>query len=451
MRDSSWQTIKERLKAEIPENQYRMWIEPMTPIHSSDQEIVLGCPNDFFLKWVREKYYAIICQVAQTLKPQAPAIGLQISALQPVSTSLAKAQQFPLPGFERKNGFRLNESFTFDQFVTGPSNQFAYLASMALASEKNLYNNALYLFSSAGLGKTHLSQAVGNYIQRHKPQAKVLYLSAEDFANEMVCSLKSNSMESFKDKYRRNCDYLLLEEVNFLSGKEITQSELSFTLDALLNDNKKIIFTSSLPPKDIPRLGSRLKSRLNSALIGPIEPPDFETRRCIVEKKSHLLGIDLPGEVKEYLASKPFKDMRQLEGCLIRMSALATLLNQVLDLTLAERVVKEQIQDQQEISIQGIKDLVGKYFRITVEEMTSPSRKRIYLIPRNLSIFLSKKFTGQTLEIIGKAFNRDVTSVIYAVNSLEKVMKKNPDVLKQVQFLSDQIERIQNGPSTSTH
>jgi len=453
MKDTFWQTLKERLKETIPENQYRMWIEPMAPIPSAAQEILLGCPNDFFLKWVREKFYPTICRMAQELEPKNIRIDLGVSPTdsKPSLPQEAKPEQYFLPGFDRRKRVRLNESFTFDQFVTGPSNQFAYLASLALATDKNLYNNALYLFSSTGLGKTHLSQAVGNYIHRHKPGAKVLYLSTEDFANEMVSSIKSNSMEIFKEKYRRNCDFLLLEEVNFLSGKETTQAELSYTLDALFNDHKKIIFTSSLPPKDIPRLGSKLKSRLNSALIGPIEPPDFETRRSIVDKKTSLLGLNLPQEVKEYLASKPFQDMRQLEGCLIRLSAQATLLNQVMDLALAEWVVKEQIQEKQEISIETIKDLVGKFFRISVQEMTSPSRKRVHLLPRNLSIFLSKKYSGQTLETIGKAFNRDLTSVIYAVNSLEKLLKKNPDVSKQVNFLSAQLERIQSGPSPTTH
>lgn len=451
MMDTLWQTIKERLKDKIPENQYRMWIEPLIQVQTGDQELLLGCPNPFFLKWIRERYYATMNQVAQELDPAPPRIGLQVSAPLLSQASAVRPQQFALPGFDRKNGLRLNGGFTFDQFVTGPSNHFAYLASLALASDKNFYNNALYLFSSTGLGKTHLSQAVGNYINQHKPQARVLYLSAEDFTNEMVLSIKSNSMDLFKDKYRRNCDFLLLEEVNFVSGKETTQAELGFTLDALLNDNKKIIFTSSLPPKDIPRLGSKLKSRLNSALLGPIESPDFETRRSIVDKKSNYLGIGLPMEVKEFLASRPFKDMRQLEGCLIQISAQATLMNQAMDLTLAELVVQEQIQEKQEVSIQAIKDLVGKYFRVSVEEMTSRSRKRVHLLPRNLSILLSKKYTGQTLETIGKAFNRDLTSVIYAVNATEKALKKNPEISKQVHFLSAQIERIQSGPSFSTH
>ncbi len=322
---------------------------------------------------------------------------------------------------------------------------------MALATEKNLHNNALYLFSSTGLGKTHLSQAVGNYIIKHKPQAKVLYLSVENFTNEMVFSIKNNAMNSFKDKYRKNCDFLLLEEMQFLSGKETTQSELGFTLDALFNDDKKIIFTGSLPPKDIPRLGNQLKSRLSSALLGSIDPPDFETRLGIVTKKSNLLGMELQNEVKEFLAGKPFRDMRQLEGCLIRMSAQGTLLNQMPDLALAESVVREQFSEKQEISIQTIKDVVGKYFRVSQEEMTSRSRKRVHLLPRNLSIFLSKKYTNQTLETIGKAFNRDSTSVIYAVNAVEKDLKKNPEMGKQLRFLSAQIEGIQNGPSPTTH
>lgn len=450
MMDTLWQTIKERLKVEIPDNQYRIWIEPLEMIQSGDQELLLGCPNPFFLNWVRERYYAHIVQAAQNLGPNTVKISLQVSSPRPGKSLPSPVQQCLLPGFDRKNHLNLNGGFTFDQFVTGPSNHFAYLASVALATEKNLHNNALYLFSSSGLGKTHLSQAVGNYIQKHKPQARVLYLSVEDFTNEMIQSIKTNAMNSFKDKYRKNCDFLLLEEVHFLSGKETTQTELGYTLDTLFNDNKKIIFTSSLPPKDIPRLGGKLKSRLSSALIGSIDPPDFETRLGIVEKKSNFLGIPVHGEVKEFLASKPFRDMRQLEGCLIRMSAQATLMNQPLDLSLADLVVKEQLQEKQEISIQAIKQLIGKYFQVSLEEMTSRSRKRVHLLPRNLSIFLSRKYTGQTLETIGKAFNRDTTSVIYAVNSVEKGLKKNPEISKQIHFLSEQIEGIQSGPASKT-
>jgi chromosomal replication initiator protein len=452
--DTLWQAIKEHLQIEIPDNPFRMWIEPLDLLPAGDQELLLGCPNTFFLNWVREKYYAAIVRAAQAQDPNILQVNLKVSTPRPdrsLPCSPSRTQQILLPGIDRKNQLRLNGGFTFDQFVTGPSNHFAYLASKALATEKNLHNNALYLFSSSGLGKTHLSQAVGNYIQKHKPQAKVLYLSTEDFTNEMVQSIKTNSMNTFKDKYRKSCDFLLLEEVHFLSGKETTQTELGYTLDTLFNDNKKIIFTSSLPPKDIPRLGSKLKSRLSSALIGSIDPPDFETRLGIVDKKSNFLGIGLQAEVKEFLAGKPFQDMRQLEGCLIRMSAQATLMNQPLDLSLAEWVVQEQLEEKQEVSIQAIKDLVGKYFRVSLEEMTSRSRKRVHLLPRNLSIFLSRKYTGHTFETIGKAFNRDTTSVIYAVNTVEKNLKKNPEISRQVHFLSSQIEGIQNGPAPTTH
>jgi chromosomal replication initiator protein len=451
MTDTIWQTIKETLQSEMPASQFRMWIEPLEPIPSGNQELLLGCPNPFFLQWVRERYYTLILKTVNHLCSDTLTVSLQVSSARPNPALPSPPRQYLLPGFTRKGQLRLNGGFTFDQFVTGPCNHFAYLASQAMAEGKNLHNHALFLFSSSGLGKTHLSQAVGHHINQHRPQVRVLYLSVEDFTNEMIQALKTNSMNQFKDKYRKNCDFLLLEEVHFLSGKETTQTELGYTLDTLFNDNKKIIFTSSLPPKDIPRLGSKLKSRLTSALIGSIDPPDFETRLGIVRKKSNFLRISLQEEVKEFLAGKPFRDMRQLESCLIRMSAQSTLLNQEMDLGLAEMVVREQLQEKQEVSIQAIKDLVGKYFRVSLEEMTSRSRKRVHLLPRNLSIFLSRKFTDQTLEAIGKAFNRDTTSVIHAVNAVEKGLKRNPEISKQVSFLSSQIEGIQNGSPKPTH
>jgi chromosomal replication initiator protein len=448
--DNLWNTIKEQLKSKIPDTQYRMWIDPLEWIPSEDQEILLGCPNPFFLNWIKEKYYSLILQLMREIEPTPLRIGLKISSPRIVQP-FEKPQQLLMPGFDRREGVRLNGGYTFDQFVKGPSNEFAFLATEALASEKNLNNNALFLCSSAGLGKTHLAQAVGNYILRHRPRVKVLYLSVEDFTNEMVASIKSNNMGGFKEKYRKNCDFLLLEELNFISGKETTQAELGFTLDALLNDNKKVIFTSSLPPRDIPRLGSKLKSRLSSALLGPIEPPDFETRRRIVGIKSNRLGINLLPEIEEFLASKPFRDMRQLEGCLVRMFAQASLMNQKMDLSLARAVVDEQIPTKKEVTIGTIKELVSSYFKVSPEEMESRSRKKLYLHPRYVSIYLSKKYTRENLAAIGQAFKRDQTSVIYAVNSMEKNLKKNPEVTKQVQFLSDQIEGMLGNTSSQVH
>ena len=442
-----WEEIKDRLKQEVPDNQFRMWIDPLELIQSGPEEVVLGCPSYFFLNWVRERYLTAIHRLAREMATDPPQIQFQVKTPKNALPG-PPPQQFLLPGFERSRWPRLNENFTFDQFVTGPCNNFAFQASLALACDKNLHNNALFLFSTAGLGKTHLSQAVGHYIVKHKPSARVLYLSTEDFTNEMVVALKSRRMEAFKEKYRRHCDFLLLEEIHFLSGKDSIQEELGYTLDTLYSCDKKVIFTGSLPPKDIPQLGGKLKSRLSSALLGGIDPPDYQTRMGILERKSAFLGLGLDYPVKDYLASQPFKDVRQLEGCLIRMSAQSTLLEQPLDLPLAEAVVREQIQERSEVSIQAIKELVGKYFQILPEEMTSKSRKRIVLYPRNLSIYLSRKFTSQTLETIARAFNRDSTSVIHAVNTVEKNLKKNAELSKQVHFLSSQLEDFQKKPKT---
>lgn len=450
MNDTCWQSVKEILRGELPAGQYRMWIEPMEALPAAKGELLLGCPNLFFLQWIKERYLTLILKTVRERHPEIVQVDLRVSNGKPSPPPALPTRQYLLPGFSRQEQLRLNGGFTFDQFVTGPSNQFAFLAARAMAEGQHLHNHALFLFSSAGLGKTHLAQAVGHYLHQHRPQVRFLYLSVEDFTNEMVQALETKSMNRFKEKYRKNCDFLLLEEVHFLSGKESTQTELSYTLDTLFNDEKKIIFTSSLPPKDIPRLGSKLKSRLSSTLLGSIEPPDFDTRLGIIHKKCALLGILLEQEIKEFLADKPFRDMRQLEGCLLRMSAQATLLQQPLNRELAEWVVREQLEERGEVTIQTIQDLVGKYFRISVEEMVSRSRKRQALLPRNLSIYLSRKYSGRTLEDIARAFHRDRTSVIHALNAVEKSIQKNGELSKQVSFLSSQIEGMQHGTTAAT-
>ena len=443
--ESIWTQVKGELKAQLPENLFRMWIEPLDPAQVSEQEILLQCPNLFFLNWIKEKYLTLISEAVGQLSLQPPRLTLQVANPRTFPGEVPQHQQYVLPGMDYKGSGRFQGGFTFDQFVTGPSNHFAYLATLALATEQNIFNNALYLYSSNGLGKTHLSQALGRHLLQHKPEARVLYLSAEEFTQEMVISLKANRMETFKDKYRKNCDFLLLEEVHFLSGKETTQAELGYTLDTLLNDNKKIIFTSSFLPKDLPRIGGKLKSQLSAALLGGIEPPDFETRLGIVGKKAALFGLDLEPQVKEYLADQPIMDIRQLESCLTSLKAQTLLLNQPVDLQLAEALVQQQVRTQREITIQDIQLLVGRFFKLTPEEIVSKSRKRTYLYPRNLSIYLSKKFTNQTCESIGRAFNRDYSSIIHAVQAVEKSLKKNQEVFRQLNYLSAELESWRRG------
>jgi chromosomal replication initiator protein len=443
--ESIWTEVKGELKALLPENIFHMWIEPLDPAQDTEQEILLQCPNLFFLNWIKEKYLPLISETMGQLNSQPPRLTLQVANPRSFPGEVPRHHQYLLPGLDHKGSGRFQGGFTFDQFVTGPSNRFAYLATLALATEQNIYNNALYLYSSNGLGKTHLSQAVGRHLLKHKPEARVLYLSAEEFTQEMVISLKANRMENFKDKYRKNCDFLLLEEVHFLSGKETTQAELGYTLETLLNDNKKIIFTSSFLPKDLPRIGGKLKSQLSAAMLGGIEPPDFETRLGIVEKKAGLIGLDLEPQVKEYLADQPIMDIRQLESCLTSLKAQTLLLNQPVDLQLAEALVQQQVRTQREISIQDIQILVGRYFKLTPEEIVSRSRKRTFLYPRNLSIYLSKKFTNQTCESIGRAFNRDYSSIIHAVSAVEKSLKRNQEVSRQLNYLSAELESWRRG------
>jgi chromosomal replication initiator protein len=303
-----------------------MWIEPLEFVSNDSYGFVLSTPNLYSKKRILSNYKHVIETEIKNIIGQTHKLKIDVAECKPVSKVELKVEtQRNLPFDDKKpnlhGGRQLQRNFTFDQFVVGDNNNFAYSAALALASRKSAYQNALFLFSDIGLGKSHLSQSIGHHIMAKYPDERVFYITAEDFTNEMVFAFKNGTIDRFKQKYRNNCDVLLLEDVHHLSGKERTQIELALTLDTLFEAQKKIIFSSCHLPADIPKLSDKLKSRLTSGLISTIEPPNFRTRVRILNKKSQLNGYKIPPDITRYLASELITDIRQLDSQLRNLGA----------------------------------------------------------------------------------------------------------------------------------
>ena len=457
--ENCWNRVKQRLEENLPEHSYKMWVEPVHFMDSDDSTIKLSCPNSFLARRIKSNWLFRFQKELSGLgledvriefyteKRKAPESKTNAgsAAANPVSTGRVRPEetrQMTLPGMSAlpATGRMLKKGFTFDDFVVGENSNFAYSASLSLARGTFDTDNILYLLSGTGLGKSHLAQAVGHYILANNVTEKVYYITAEDFTNEMIEALRNKTIYGFKEKYRRCCDVLILEDIHFLSGKQATQKELALTLDHLLDAGKKIIFSGSHAPASIPKLEESLASRLSLGLMTEIEAPDFTTRFKILDKKTADNGYYVPGDVKEYLAQELCCNVRQLESGLKGVVAKSSILNEPIDINLAESVIKNFVKIEKRITVDSIKRLVCKEFSISEKDIVSPSRKQRIVKPRQMAIYLSRKYTKEPLKVIGKNFNRYHATAIYAINAIEKELKKTDVISEQVRYLTKKIE-----------
>ncbi|MFO8090219.1 MAG: chromosomal replication initiator protein DnaA [Desulfatiglandaceae bacterium] len=446
-----WEKVKADLGSALPASTYSLWIKPLSYVGFQNNEIILSCPNKFSYNWVTENYQKLIEEALQT-GTGANNIGVTLKILKRTRKNDSfdptdqAPTQMPLPsiGSFNSNGgcSALKSDFTFERFIVGPSNEFAYSASTAMANGDPSHYQTLLMLAGTGLGKTHLSHAVGNCLRANSPNKRVLYITAEDFTNEMISALKQKRIEEFKTRYRKNCDVLLLEQVHFLSGKEKTQMELGYTLDALVNANRKVIFTSAMPPKDIPQMSKELTSRLTCGLVSTINSPDRETRLKILSSKAHEKNMALSEEITHFLADTLTRDVRQMESALLSLKAKSQLMKQKIDLELAKEVASSLVSREKALSSSDIRDLVSKYYKVPPQTIASKSRKKIHAFPRNICAYLSRRFTDETLQAIAKTINRSHSTVLYASELIEKEIKTDPKVRHQIEFLGEQISRM---------
>jgi chromosomal replication initiator protein len=443
--DQIWTSVKSLLKEKIPGHSYRMWIDPLDFFKQEGDAVVLACPNLFCKKRISDHYSKLIGETFLNVAGKAVDFRLVVDG-KPTSPDprAVPDRQLKIPAMDAPiNGGRLlRKDFTFDQFVVGKNSDFAYSAALSLAARQQGSQNSLYLLSNTGLGKSHLSQAVGHHILHAFPKERVYYITAEDFMNEMTDSYRHSNIHRFKKKYRQNCDVLLLEDVHYLSGKNGTQEELSNTLESLMNANKKIIYSSSYLPSEIPKLNDKLKSRLCCGLISKIGAPDYKTRLRILKKTAATDGYtDIPEEIYQYLASELVEDVRQLKSGFVGVAAQASLLGKTVDLDLARRVVKNIVSARKEITLDSIKRLVCKYYNISLSDLTSRSRRQAVVRPRQVAMYLSRQYTDHSLQTIGKSFNRYHATTLHALKSVEKGIQENGIFLKHVEYLTERLEK----------
>lgn len=443
--DQEWLQIKKKLQTGLSKGQYDLWVSTVDFLGLEEERLILGCRNRFHIEWLREKLEKKLLTAARQHFPNVQKLEYRIVTASEFDKPAKESEgprQISFHELIRRPAPSFNPRFTFDQFVVGSCNQFAYAASMAMANGQQLYNQSVYLLSQTGLGKSHLSHAVGSYLAAQKPDLRVQYVTTEQFANEMIFALKQGSIESFKNKFRVGCDVLLLERIEFLSGKEKIQSELVYTLDELMDRGKKILCTGNAYPKDIPKLSNELQSRLGGILVAPIDPPDFKTRLEIIKRKAYAESVQLPMDVAEFLADRSTADVRQLESCLIGLIAKTNILGIPITLNLAREVTQTMLDRLPKITVDHIQQIICSSFQISLDELKSPSRRQELAMARKVAMYLCRQYTTESLVSIGKAFKRSHSSVLYAVKGLGKEMaaEKSSKVKRQVEYVSRRLE-----------
>lgn len=443
--DDAWQQILSKLKYKVSTPSYDAWLKSTRAVHFDDRSLIISSPHHFAKDWLESKYYQLIQNTVKECFDRQVKIKFIVQNeeeeyLSSTTTTDVEKSKNNLVS-EALSSQMLNPKYTFDSFVIGQGNRFAHAASLAVAEAPSKSYNPLFLYGGVGLGKTHLMHAIGHYILEHHPRMKVLYISSEKFTNEFINAIRDNRGEDFRNKYR-NIDILLIDDIQFIAGKEQTQEEFFHTFNALHEESKQIIISSDRPPKEIPTLEERLRSRFEWGLITDIQPPDLETRIAILRKKAKAEKLDIPNEAMVYIASHIDTNIRELEGALIRVVAYSSLINEDISVHLAAEALKDIIPSNRPkiITVDEIIKHVGDFYGIKTEELKARKRTKSVAFARQVAMYLSRELTDLSLPKIGEAFGgRDHTTVIHAHDKIVSEMEQKPEVLKIVQNLTEQI------------
>jgi chromosomal replication initiator protein len=456
-----WDQVLSRIEGQVGKHSFSTWFKPTTLLADGGNSLSIRVPNTLFVEWLPKHYSVVLAEAlrdvgrsdvklvfvpdgpggteeARPSTPRTPGIRTGMSTPPPLEPGESDDNETTA---EAPRAGSLIPRYTFDSFIVGPSNQFAHAACRAVAETPSRSYNPLFIHGGVGLGKTHLMHAIGHYVVQHHPGLALTYISSERFMNEMINAVRFDRILDFRSRYR-SVDVLLVDDIQFVSGKEGTQNEFFHTFNALHDAQKQIVISSDRPPHEIPALEERLRSRFEWGLIADINPPDIETKAAILKKKAEGEAVPLPDSVAMFLATRIKTNIRELEGSLIRLIAYASLTAKPLTIELAQDVLKNVIDhEDRAVTIEQIQKYVADYYHIKLKEITSRDNSRSIAMPRQVAMYLCKSLTHASLPEIGRRFGgKHHSTVIHSINKVEEMRKKNGDFDKQVASLMESIK-----------
>ncbi len=505
MQKNLWNDVLKRLEKRINRPSFNTWIRPTCLVAITQHNIRIGVPDEVFVYWLGEHYVNVIAESLSEIlgfqpnisfivmdgegseeplqenphtltpslqvktdgsqkmvfpsvdpawkayltpeKPKNPVDSVfGVSSIIPEQTenrNVTDPSEVPSPAkvIHVNTSKSLNLTYTFESFVVGSSNRFAHAAALAVAEQMAVNYNPLFIYGGVGLGKTHLLHAIGNHVSALCRTNRILYLSSEQFINELIFSIRKDYMARFRDKYR-NIDLLLIDDIQFIARKERTQEEFFHTFNTLYHDHKQIVLTSDCPPKKIPTIAEQLRSRFEWGLIADIQPPDLETRIAILKKKADMQKVTLPDEVALYIASKVKSNIRELEGGLSKLKAYSTFNGKVITLELAKKVLQDMFEaTPKKVTVELVQQAVANHYQVEIDSMKSHGRSRDVTLPRQIAMYLSRELTNLSLPDIGKNFGgRDHTTVLHACRKVESIQARDLTIKQSIMQIRDLIQ-----------
>lgn len=438
-----WEKIQGPIKERIGSTAYETWFSPLRAEEKAPETLIIQTPDDFFKNWVIEHYLDIICDSVKLASPRPMTVEFEVNAQilkQGTQTRLAQLEK----NFQSSENHisNLNPRFTFDNFVVGASNRFAHAASLAVAESPAKAYNPLFVYGGVGLGKTHLMQSIAHKIHAMNPKLKHSYITSERFTNELIDAIRHRSGQQFRQKYR-TIDVILIDDIQFIAGKESTQEEFFHTFNALHNDRKQIIVSSDRPPKEIPNLEERLVSRFTWGLVADIQPPDFETRVAILRKKIEREPVPVPDDVILFIAQEIKTNIRELEGALIRVAAYSLLEEKPVSLEMAQVILKDMVKETiKTVSADMIQKAVANFFNISLADIKTSKRNKNIVLPRQVAMYLTRQLTNLSLPEIGSAFGgKDHTTVLHSWKKINAGIKTDNSLKNAVEKLTTDIKQ----------
>ena len=440
-----WNNVLKLIEPEVTNLAFTTWFKDINPVFIDTDTITLSVSNDLILSTIKRRFMDLIQNALDSVLGSHYNVNIVIGDNYEVKKSEPQTENNNT-GEVGADNFYINPKYTFESFVVGNSNHFAHAAAVAVAEAPAQTYNPLFLYGDSGLGKTHLMHAIANYAKMMNPSAKIVYISSEKFTNELILAIAKRTTAQFRQKYR-NADILLIDDIQFLAGKEMAQEEFFHTFNDLYNANKQIVLTSDRLPREINTLEDRLRTRFECGLIGDIKPPDYETRIAILQKKASQDMVDVPYDVYCYMADSIKSNIRELEGALTRIISYSKITGRKLDLQLAEEALSTVIEQKGVVRItaKSINETVSKYYNIPIEDIKGKRKTQDIADARQVAMYLCRTLTDMSFVVIGKEYGgRHYTTVMHAVDNIEESIKKNSDVKNAVESMTKQLKTILN-------